>query len=120
MYSVLIVEDDAALLRGLKDNFETHGYRVRTACEGRAALDAVLADPPDLVLLDLNLPKLHGCEVLHFIRGREELERIPTIILTTCEDLESDCARRDLSADDVDRWLGAQAKDVSTRTLRLM
>ena len=54
--SILIIEDDPALLRGLKDNFESQGYQVRTANDGQKGLDTLLQEPPDLVLLDLMLP----------------------------------------------------------------
>ncbi len=98
MYSVLIVEDDAALLRGLRDNFETHGYRVRTACEGRAALDATLADPPDLILLDIMLPKMNGYEVCRLVR-QQGLEM--PIVMLTAKGQEEDVIRGlELGADD--------------------
>jgi DNA-binding response OmpR family regulator len=57
---ILIVEDDPALLRGLKDNFQAEGYQVRTAIDGQRGLAAILQDPPDVVLLDLMLPKIRG------------------------------------------------------------
>jgi CheY-like chemotaxis protein len=59
---VLIVEDNAALLRGLKDNFQAQGYQVRTANDGAKGLEAFFNDPPDLVLLDLMLPKVNGSD----------------------------------------------------------
>jgi DNA-binding response OmpR family regulator len=77
---VLIVEDDPALLRGLTDNFKTEGYEVRTASDGQKGLDALLNDPPDLLLLDLMLPKLNGYEICRAARARG-LE-IPIIMLT--------------------------------------
>ena len=49
--SVLIIEDDHALLRGLKDNFEAQNYRVQMARDGREGLSAALASPPDLLVL---------------------------------------------------------------------
>ena len=61
--SVLIVEDDPALLRGLKDNFEAQNYRVQLARDGREGLAAALANPPDLVILDIMLPKINGYEI---------------------------------------------------------
>ena len=67
---VLIVEDDAALLRGLKDNFRAQGYQVRTASDGEKGLEALLRDPPDLVLLDVMLPKVNGYEVCRLARSR--------------------------------------------------
>ena len=67
---VLIVEDDAALLRGLKDNFQAQGYQVRTANDGEKGLEALLRDPPDLVLLDVMLPKVNGYEICRLARSR--------------------------------------------------
>jgi DNA-binding response OmpR family regulator len=67
---VLIVEDDAALLRGLKDNFQAQGYQVRTASDGETGLEALLRDPPDLALLDVMLPKINGYEICRLARSR--------------------------------------------------
>ena len=50
--SVLIIEDDPTLLRGLKDNFESKGYRVSTASDGERGLGAALDEKPDLIVLD--------------------------------------------------------------------
>jgi DNA-binding response OmpR family regulator len=67
---VLIVEDDAALLRGLKDNFQAQGYQVRTASDGEKGLEALFRDPPDLALLDVMLPKVNGYEICRLARSR--------------------------------------------------
>src|SRR3970040_775465 len=78
--SILIIEDDPALMRGLTDNFRAHGYEVRTAADGNAGLAAALGQPPDLVLLNIMLPKLTGYEI-----GRQFRERkldLPIIMLT--------------------------------------
>ena len=77
---VLIVEDDAALLRGLKDNFQAQGYQVRTANDGEKGLEALLRDPPDLVLLDLMLPKVNGYEICRLARSRHL--RTPILMLS--------------------------------------
>jgi DNA-binding response OmpR family regulator len=74
---VLIVEDDAALLRGLKDNFQAQGYQVRTANDGERGLAALFRDPPDLALLDVMLPKVNGYEICRLARSR----RLQTPIL---------------------------------------
>lgn len=95
---LLIIEDDPALLRGLTDNFEQRGYEVRTASDGRAGLDAALSDPPDLILLDIMLPKVNGFEVCRAIRKRK-LD-MPVIMLTA-KGQESDIIRGlELGADD--------------------
>lgn len=77
---VLIIEDDPALLRGLKDNFAAQGYAVRTASDGQRGLGALLTQPPDLVLLDLMLPKLNGYEICRQARARQLT--MPIIMLT--------------------------------------
>jgi DNA-binding response OmpR family regulator len=95
---ILIIEDEPALLRGLKDNFETEGYEVRTAQNGQQGLDTLLADPPDLLLLDLMLPKVNGYEICRAARARQ-LD-LP-IIMLTAKGQEDDIVRGlELGADD--------------------
>lgn len=95
---VLIIEDDPTLLRGLKDNFETEGYEVHTANDGQKGLNAVLKDPPDLLLLDLMLPKVNGYEICRQARTRQ-LEM--PIIMLTAKGQEDDIVRGlELGADD--------------------
>lgn len=95
---ILIVEDDPALLRGLKDNFVSAGYEVRTANDGQKALDALLKEPPDLMLLDLMLPKVNGYEICKTARARQ-LD-FP-IIMLTAKGQEEDIVRGlELGADD--------------------
>ena len=81
METVLIVEDDATMLRGLRDNFEFKGYGVLTASDGEAGLEAALNHKPDLILLDIMLPKINGYEICRLIR-EQELD-MPIIMLTT-------------------------------------
>jgi DNA-binding response OmpR family regulator len=96
--SVLIIEDDSALLRGLKDNFEAQRYRVHVARDGREGLSAALASPPDLMLLDLMLPRMNGYEICRAIRARG-LEM--PIIMLTAKGQEEDIVRGlELGADD--------------------
>jgi DNA-binding response OmpR family regulator len=85
--TVLIVEDDPAMLRGLKDNFEFEGYKVVTATDGDAGLKAALRALPDLIVLDLMLPKINGYEVCRFLR--DEKFDIP-ILMLTAKSQESD------------------------------
>src|SRR6478609_7375536 len=79
-HTILIVEDDPTMLRGLKDNFEFEGYKVATATDGDAGLKAALRSPPDLILLDLMLPKINGYEFCRFLR--QENMRMPIMMLT--------------------------------------
>jgi DNA-binding response OmpR family regulator len=95
---ILIVEDNAALLRGLKDNFRAQGYQVRTAIDGEQGLKAFLRDPPDLVLLDVMLPKVDGYEICRLARSR----RLSTpILMLSARCREDDIVRGlELGADD--------------------
>jgi DNA-binding response OmpR family regulator len=80
METILIVEDDPSMLTGLKDNFEFKGYKVITAADGEKGLDAALNATPDLIVLDIMLPKINGYEICRLIRA-EGLE-MPIIMLT--------------------------------------
>jgi DNA-binding response OmpR family regulator len=96
--SILIVEDDPALARGLKDNFEAQQYRVQLARDGREGLSAALASPPDLLVLDLMLPKLNGYEICRALRARQ---LAMPIIMLTAKGQEEDIVRGlELGADD--------------------
>ena len=69
--TILIVEDDPTLMRGLTDNFRSQGYRVQTATDGQQGLDAALGGtPPDLIVLDIMLPRVNGYEVSRMIKQK--------------------------------------------------
>jgi DNA-binding response OmpR family regulator len=78
--TILIIEDDPVMLRGLKDNFEFEGYQVQTASDGDAGLKIALALQPAIIVLDLMLPKVNGYEICRFLR--EEKHTMPIIMLT--------------------------------------
>ena len=85
--TVLIIEDESAMLRGLKDNFEFEGYLVSTAADGQKGLAAALANKADLIILDIMLPKVNGYEICRQVRARG----IETpIIMLTAKGQESD------------------------------
>ncbi len=77
---VLVVEDDASIALGLRINLEAEGYTVRMADDGERALEIARAAEPDLVILDVMLPRMNGLEVLQTLR-REGM-RMPIIILS--------------------------------------
>ena len=80
--SVLIVEDAGAMQRALKNKLEGAGYEVLLANDGAEALDQIKGTKPDLMLLDLIMPKLDGISVLREIKANEDLKEVPVIILT--------------------------------------
>lgn len=96
--AILIVEDDPALLRGLADNFSMQGYDVRTTMDGNAGLASAIAAPPDLVLLDIMLPKLSGYEVCRQLRTQKFAA--PIIMLTAKGQEEEIVRGLELGADD--------------------
>ena len=95
--TVLVVEDERPLAETLRFNLEMEGYRVRTAEDGVEGLSMARALQPDLVLLDLMLPRLDGLDVL---RGIRETSQTPVLLLTA-RTSEADRVRGlDLGADD--------------------
>ena len=95
---ILIVEDDAVLLRGLSDNMRNAGYQVETASDGRAGLKQALDQPPDLMLLDIMLPLFNGFELCQ--RVRQAKLNFPIIMLTAKGEEEDVVRGLELGADD--------------------
>ena len=80
MAKILIVEDEPDMVLGLKDNFEFEGYEVLTAPDGAAGLERARSAKPDVVILDIMLPKLSGLEVCKTLRS--EGFDAPIVMLT--------------------------------------
>lgn len=89
---VLIVEDEESILLSLEFLLGQEGYAVNTARDGAAALRALQAQPPDLVLLDVMLPLINGFELCRLIRENPEL-RDTRIMLVTARGREAEIAR---------------------------
>jgi DNA-binding response OmpR family regulator len=98
METVLIIEDDPTMLIGLRDNFEFKGYKVLTAADGEKGLKAALNSKPDLILLDIMLPKINGYEICRLIR--EEKLAMPIIMLTAKGEESDIVLGLNLGADD--------------------
>lgn len=96
--SILIIEDDPSLLRGLKDNFEFSGYRVKTALNGEDGLNDALSLKPGLIILDLMLPGMNGYEICQSIR--EQGLEMPIIMLTAKSEESDIVLGLNLGADD--------------------
>ncbi len=79
---ILVVEDELFLARTLKDNLEAAGYRVSVALDGEEAIEQVKQEKPDLILLDLVLPKRDGFAVLEQMLKNPEWKMIPIIVLS--------------------------------------
>jgi two-component system response regulator MprA len=94
---VLVVEDDEDIAQALQRSLRMEGYDVRTAADGQAALEEGRAFAPDLVILDLGLPKIDGLEVAKSLRADDD---VPILILTARDAVESRVEGLDSGADD--------------------
>jgi len=88
MKKILFIEDESALQKTFRDLLEKEGYEMISALDGKTGLELALKEKPDLILLDLILPKLHGFDVLKKLKESEETKEIPIIVLTNLERLE--------------------------------
>lgn len=85
MHKIVIVEDEDALARVLKEKFESDDFEVELAMDGKVALPIIQKMRPDLVLLDLMLPKRDGIDVLKDIKADRDLENLPVIVLSNLD-----------------------------------
>lgn len=79
---VVVADDDPDILAVLSLNLGIAGYDVLTAADGEEARDLVLRTLPDLVVLDVNMPRMDGLEVLHVLKNRPQTREIPVVMLT--------------------------------------
>ncbi|MGH9908241.1 MAG: response regulator transcription factor, partial [Pyrinomonadaceae bacterium] len=77
---ILIVEDEPAMVAGLRDNFEFEGYEVISADNGVAGLERALGDDPDLIVLDVMMPRMSGLDVCKQLKAKRP--SVPIIMLT--------------------------------------
>lgn len=80
--TVLLADDDQFVSVVYKEGLEHAGYQVVLASDGQQAMDLLQTSPPDIVVLDLILPKINGFDVLKFIRGNPLLTDLPVFVLT--------------------------------------
>lgn len=93
MAKILLVDDDPLLIRMYQKKLENDGYTVETADDGDVALRKVASFSPDIVLLDIMMPKVNGYEVLASLKKSPETNRIPVILLTNVGSSEQDVER---------------------------
>ena len=96
---LLVIEDNLALRSSLAAMFEAHGHRVDFAADGRAGLALALAEPPDVVVLDLSLPGLDGLTLCRRLRERAD-RHVPVLMLTARDSLDDKLDGFDAGADD--------------------
>ena len=82
MKKILLVEDERDLVELLTTRLQAAGYEVAVAYDGQQALDLVGQDAPDLIVLDLMLPKVDGYEVCRQLKADKRTQKIPILVLT--------------------------------------
>ncbi len=97
---VLVVDDEEPILELLKYNLEKQGYEVKTAANGQIAVDIAKKFHPDLVLLDIMMPKMDGVEACRQLRAMPDLANTFIVFLTARAEEYSEVAAFDVGADD--------------------
>ena len=100
MHKVLVVDDEEPILELLKYNLEKNGYEVKAAQDGARAVDIAKKFIPDLVLLDIMMPKMDGVETCRLLRDLPELQKMFVVFLTARSEEYSEVAAFDIGADD--------------------
>ena len=97
---VLLVDDDPVILKLLQVNFEMEGYTVLTASDGVEGLEKARAERPDIVLLDIMMPRMDGLQVTKELKGSDDTKEIPIILLSAKAQASDVQTGRDVGADD--------------------
>lgn len=93
MAKILIVDDDSLLVRMYQKKLENDGYIVAIANDGETALQRVQELKPDLILLDIMMPKMNGLQVLAVLKENKDTSNIPVILLTNVGGSDEDVNR---------------------------
>ncbi len=88
MKRILFIEDESALQKTFGEILKQEGYEMTSALDGETGLRLAKTQKPDLILLDLILPKVHGFEVLKKLKEDPETKEIPVMVLTNLEGVE--------------------------------
>jgi len=119
---VLIVEDDEVLLRALYLAFHKNDYTIATASDGDTALKMAQRMKPDIILLDLLLPKMNGFDFLKYAKADPALKSIPVIVLSNLGDSDNIAKAKELGA--LDYFVKSNTdlvklRDVIAKTLKI-
>jgi DNA-binding response OmpR family regulator len=99
-HTVLVVEDDPVILELLSLNFSMEGFEVRTAPDGEVALAEVAAQHPDVIVMDIMMPKVTGLEAVARLKADDATAGIPIILLSAKAQSSDVQAGLDAGADD--------------------
>jgi CheY-like chemotaxis protein len=100
MKRILIIEDDRDIVELVRYNLANEGFQVSGANDGVTGLSTLKKSPPDLLLLDLMLPKLSGLDICREVRKDESLNRLPILMLTARGDEADRVVGLEMGADD--------------------
>ena len=100
MSRILVVEDDPDIAELMRRYLQKGGFEVEVRTAGGDALNAIAANPPDLLVLDLMLPQISGLEICRLVRSDERTATVPIIMVTARADESERIAGLDLGADD--------------------
>lgn len=87
MTKILIIEDDAVLQKSLSEYLKSEGFETEVAADGDAGIETALKTKPDLILLDIVLPKKDGYEVLKAVKNDEQTKDVPVVLLTNLDSI---------------------------------
>ena len=100
MKIVLVVEDEEVMIRVLTDNLSAENFGILVARDGEQAIKMLMTHKPDLVLLDLLMPKVNGYNVLGKLKADPDLSKIPVLVLSNLGEFEDINKAMELGADD--------------------
>jgi two-component system sensor histidine kinase and response regulator WspE len=87
---ILLVDDDPVLIQAYRPRLEAAGYAVQPAVDGLDAMRQMSLNPPDVIIMDLFMPKFNGVEIMGFIRSNPKLKHVPVIVLSSNQIIDSD------------------------------
>lgn len=97
--TILVVEDEPDLCQIMVTRLQSSGYQVESAADGRSGLDKARRRMPDLIILDIMLPKLDGLKVCRFLKYDQKYKSIPIVMVSARAGLEDQQAARSAGAD---------------------
>jgi len=100
MKKILIVEDEADIVETIKFSLEASGYNCSVAFDGMEAIQKVKQDSPDLIILDIMLPKMHGYKVCRLLKFDSRYKNIPIVMLTARAQKEDVNTGKETGADE--------------------
>jgi putative two-component system response regulator len=118
---VLIVDDLEENLEVFSDILQPEGYRISTACNGREAVDKAFAEPPDLVIMDVSMPKMNGIEACRILKQDERTRFVPIVLVTALVAREDRIAGKEAGCDDfLSKPVDFEELKIRTRSLLRM